>query len=330
MSSSSCVESSDEEEDNPYPITNPHYTNDLKSTMPLVIISVDIMDDSEVDTNTKTAAQIFLEEEAAKNTVRKRAQLKLALLNQEVQLGHQLLQQKKTLVTSKQELQLMCKSRIKFVKRHKFWRGAPIAALCSTVVKTVRAAMSRLQMRRRQFNQAEMLATIDKLAPEGIYLSKNPSPPATSRPCPGRQYVPRKVESLATQTFVRPPQLFKEIERASHQHQQSAAGFRGDHSIVSHHGDDIVQEPLYDPLSQPEPCLSEQSAEQWVDQGYCCDDSICIEEAWDDEYDHVAYSEDEYEFSTSDPSEEQELISDISVEASDSVCYDSEGNVYVY
>ena len=51
MSSSSCVESSDEEEDNPYPITNPHYINDLKSTMPLVIISVAIKDHSEVDTN---------------------------------------------------------------------------------------------------------------------------------------------------------------------------------------------------------------------------------------------------------------------------------------
>ena len=51
MSSSSCVESSDEEEDNPYPITNPHYINDLKSTMPLVIISVAIKDHSGVDTN---------------------------------------------------------------------------------------------------------------------------------------------------------------------------------------------------------------------------------------------------------------------------------------
>ena len=184
-------------------------------------------------------------------------------------------------------------------------------------------------MGRRQFNQEKMLATIDKLAPEGIYLSKNPSPHATSRPCPGRQYVPRKVESLATRTFVRPPQLFKEIERASRQHQQSAAGYRGDQSIVSD-GDAIVQEPLYDPLTQPEPCLSDQYAEQWEDQGYCCDDSICIEEAWDDEYDHVVYSEDEYEFSASDISEEQELISDISVEASDSLCYDTDGNVYGY
>ena len=50
---------------------------------------IDIKDDSEVNTNTKTAAQIFLEEEEAKNIVRKRAQLKLALLQQEVQLGDQ-------------------------------------------------------------------------------------------------------------------------------------------------------------------------------------------------------------------------------------------------
>merc|ERR1712181_125095 len=167
-------------------------------------------------------------------------------------------------------------SRIKFVKRHKFRRGAPIAALCSTVVKTVRAAMSRLQMGRRQFNQVEMLATIDKLAPEGIYLSKNPSPPATSRPCPDRRCVPRRVESLATQTFIGPPQLFKEMERASRRHRQSAAGYRGDQCIVSHPGDALVQEPLYDPLTQAEPCMSDQYAEQWEDQGYCCDDSICM------------------------------------------------------
>ena len=228
MSSSSCVESSDEEEDNPYPITNPHYISDLKSTMPLVTISVAIKDDREVDTNTRTAAQIFLEDQLIKKAERKKAQLKLVLLQQEAQLGHLLLEQKRTLATSKQQLQLLCKSRIKFVKQHKFWRGAPIAALCSTVSRTVRAAKSRLQMGRRQFNQAEMLAAIDKLAPEGIYLSKNPSPHATSRPCPGRQYVPRRVDSLATRTVVRPPQLFKEYERASHQHQQSAAGYRGD------------------------------------------------------------------------------------------------------
>ena len=117
------------------------------------------------------------------------------------------------------------------------------------------------------------------------------------------------------------------MERASRQHWQSAAGYQG---IVSHHGDAIVQAPLNDPLSQPEPCLSEQSAEQWEDQGYCCDDCICIDEAWDDEYEHVLYSEDEYEFSASEVSEEQGLISDISVEASNSVSYDSEGNVYGY
>ena len=328
MSSSSCCESTDEEEDNaPFTCIFPSNLH-TPSIVQLVNLSIAIMDDSEVNTNTKTAAQIFLEEAEVKNTVRKRAQLKLALLQQEVQLGNQLLQQKKTLATSKQEPQLLCKSRIKFVKRHKFWRGAPIAALYSSVAETVRAAKSRLQMGRRQFNQVEMLAAIDKLAPEGIYLSKNPSHPATSRSCPGRWYVPRRVESLATQTLIQPPQLFKEIERASRQHRQSAAGYRGDQSIVSHPGDAIVQEPLYDPFTQTEPCLSDHYAEQWEDQGYCCDDSICIDEAWDDEYDHVVYSEDEYEFSTSDISEEQELITDISVEASDSLCYDTDGNLY--
>ena len=69
MSSSSCVESSDEEEDNPYPITNPHYISDLKSTMPLVTISAAFKDDREVDTNTRTAAQIFLEDQLFKKAL---------------------------------------------------------------------------------------------------------------------------------------------------------------------------------------------------------------------------------------------------------------------
>ena len=99
MSSSSCCESTDEEEDNaPFTCIFPSNLH-TPSIVQLVNLSIAIMDDSEVNTNTKTAAQIFLEEAEVKNTVRKRAQLKLALLQQEVQLGHQLLQQKKTLAT---------------------------------------------------------------------------------------------------------------------------------------------------------------------------------------------------------------------------------------
>ena len=90
MSSSSCCESTDEEEVNA-PFTRIFPSNlHTQSTVQLVNLSVAIKDDSEVNTNTKTAAQIFLEEEDAKNTVRKRAQLKLALLQQEVKLSHQL------------------------------------------------------------------------------------------------------------------------------------------------------------------------------------------------------------------------------------------------
>jgi len=306
MSSSSCVESSDEEENNnPYPITNPHYISDIKSTMPLVTISIAIKDDREVDTNTRTAAQIFLEDQLIKKAERRKAQLKLVLLQQEAQLGHLLLEQKRTLATSKQQLQLLCKSRIKFVKRHKFWRGAVIAARRSAFAETLHAANVRLQQSRRKFDQVQMLAAIEKLAPEGIYLSKNPSPPATSRPGPApRRYLPRKVESLATQTVIRPPTLFKEIERASRQHWQSPAGERGDQSIVSHNGDVILQEPLYDTLTQLE---SDQHAAFSDEQGSCCED-----------------------VATSDVSLEEETISDISAEASDSLCYDTDGNVFGY
>jgi len=303
MSSSSCIESSDEE-DNPYPITNPHYINDLKSTMPLVTISAAIKDDREVDTNSRTAAQIFLEDQLVKKAERRKAQLKLTLLQQEVQLGRQLLEQKQTLVKSKHELQQLCQSRVKFVKLHKFWRGAVIASRGSTLAETVHAATMRLQQRRRRFDQVQMLAAIDKLAPEGIYISKIPSQPATSRPCPARRYVPRRVESLATQTVIRPPQLFKEVEKASRQHWQSAAGYRGDQSIVSDHGDVMLQEPLYDTPTQLE---SDQHAASLDEQGSGCED-----------------------VATSDVSVEEGTISDISAEASDSLCYDTDGNVFGY
>ena len=305
MSSSSCVESSDEEKDNPYPFTNPHYIKNLKSTMQLVTISTAIKDHREVDTNTRTAAQIFLEDQLFKKAERRKAQLKLALLQQEVHLGRQLLEQKQTLVKSKHELQQLCQSRVKFVKPHKLWRGAVITTQRSAVAETVHAATMRLQQNRKRFDQVQMLAAIDKLAPEGIYISKIPSQPATSRPGPApRRYVPRKMESLATQTVIRPPTLFKEIERASRQHWQSPAGERGDKSIVSHNGDVILQEPLYDTLTQLE---SDQHAAFSDEQGSCCED-----------------------VATSDVSLEEDTISDISAEASDSLCYDTDGNVFGY
>ena len=302
MSSSSCVESSDEEKDNPYPFTNPHYIKNLKSTMQLVTISTAIKDHREVDTNTRTAAQIFLEDQLFKKAERRKAQLKLALLQQEVHLGRQLLEQKQTLMKSKQELQQLCQSRVKFVKPHKLWRGAVITTQRSAVAETVHAATMRLQQNKKKFDQVQMLAAIDKLAPESIYISKIPSQPATSRPCPARRYVPRRVESLATQTVIRPPTLFKEIERAAPQHWQSPVGYQGDQSIVSHHGDVIIQEPLYDTLTQLE---SDQHKAFSDEQGSCCED-----------------------VANSDVSLEEETISDISAEASDSLCYDTDGNVF--
>ena len=96
-----------------------------------------------------------------------------------------------------------------------------------------------------------------------------------------------------------------QLGTASHCPRQTSAatGYGGDYGIVSHHGDVILQEPLYDTLTQLE---SDQHAASSDGQGSCKD------------------------VATSDISEEEETISDISAEASDSLCYDTDGNVFGY
>ena len=111
---------------------------------------------------------------------------KLAHLEKEVKLGHQLLQQTKTLKESKRAL-LLRKVRVKFNKCYKFWRGEVISAHNSFVAGQVDAAKARLGLRRlhTEFNIFAMVAKIDQLAPEGRYKSANPLPPSstsTSKP----------------------------------------------------------------------------------------------------------------------------------------------------
>ena len=96
-----------------------------------------------------------------------------------------------------------------------------------------------------------------------------------------------------------------QLGTASHCQQQTSAatGYGGDYGIVSH-GDVVLQEPLYDTFTQLE---SDQHAAFLNEQGSCCED-----------------------VAASDVSLEEETISDISAEASDSLCYDTDGNVYGY
>ena len=131
MSSSSCFETSDEEDQlaektfgpNPSPITNPHFNKELLRSMPLVNLSgrVSVATKTELNADAKTAAQIYMKIEGKRKTLRTRERRKLALLQQAVQLSRQLLEQKKLLAQSKQQLQHLCQSRVKYVKQHKFW-----------------------------------------------------------------------------------------------------------------------------------------------------------------------------------------------------------------
>ena len=161
--------------------------------MPLVnlcernLARVSVAIKNEINANAKTAAEVYMKIEEKRKTLRTRERRKLALLQKAVQLSQQLLEQKKLLAQSKQQLQHLCQSRVKYVKQHKFWRGHVIADCKSAVVETMRAAKVRIQERKVKFNQAVVVAAIEKVAPNGIYISKPPLPSATSRPCPDRR-----------------------------------------------------------------------------------------------------------------------------------------------
>ena len=247
---------------------------------------------------------------------------KLVLYEQEVKLGHQLLEQKQTLLRSKQALILMSR-RIKYNVCHRLKRGGVIKATKSVLDKEVQAARQRLGLQHsyKQFNIEEMLSTINRLAPEGKYLSSKPAPvpAATTRPCVRRPFI--KKEKPSVRYFAAPipsvpiQQRGERIARAqlgtaSHCQQQTSAatGYGGDYGIVSD-GDEFFQEPFYDivtQISHEEPCL--ESAAETLDQGYFEDNM------------------EQQESSYSDVMVEEEIISNVSVEAS--LCWDSDGNVF--
>ena len=272
---------------------------------PVQLVEVDgsSAKETEINADAKTAAQVDMKIEEKRKTLR-RERRKLALLQQTVQLSQQLLEQKKLMAQSKQQLQHLCQSRVKYVKQHKFWRGHVIADCKSAVVETMRAAKARIEERKMKFNQAVVVAAIEKVAPKGIYISKSPLPPATSRPCPGRRSMPRPrmEESLGTQTICHLPTLFKDRERAFLR-RQASAGNKGDQSIISNAGYALFQEPLYEHFTQPDQLEDELL---YADEGY----------EWDGSHDFSIYP-DEEEF-------------DISVEVEDSLSFvwDSDGNVY--
>ena len=99
-----------------------------------------------------------------------------------------------------------------------------------------------------------------------------------------------------------------QLEETSCHQQQSSAGYRGDYGIVSD-GDVFYQEPFYDhvaQLSQDDHCL--QSTAETIDQGY---------------FDDIT---EQQEFNNYDVGAEEQLLSDVSVEAS--LCWDSDGDIY--
>ena len=245
---------------------------------------------------------------------------KLALQEQEVKLRQEIIKQKKLLVHSKQALSLMSQ-KVKYNVCHKFKRGGVVMAFKSVVDKEVSAAKQRLGLicNYKQFNMEEMLATIARLAPDGKYLSSKPAPEptATSRPWRRRAFAKKEAPSVRYFTAPVPSMPIQQrgeraapaqLKETSFPQQQSSAGYRGDNGIVSD-GDEYYQEPFYDhviQLSQEDPCL--QYASETIDQGY---------------FDDIM---EQQEFLNSDVNVEEEIIYDVSVEAS--LCWDSDGSIY--
>ena len=75
-----------------------------------------------VQRDTKSAAQVFMEEKVEKIKTKQKIEAKLALLKKEVKMGQQLLQQTKTLLKGKEAL-VHRKVRVTYNRCHKFWRG---------------------------------------------------------------------------------------------------------------------------------------------------------------------------------------------------------------
>ena len=153
-----CVSSATEEEE----------VDEVFAAAQLVDLSIDVKPESSGELQSKSAAQIFMEEKQEQVTAKKMMTAKLALLEKEVALGQHLLHQNKTLLHSKKAL-LMRKVRVTYNKCHKLWRGKVVSAHKSHVDEQVAAAKARLGLTNtsKQFNIPAMVALIEKLAPEG-------------------------------------------------------------------------------------------------------------------------------------------------------------------
>ena len=302
-----CVSSASEEE-----------VDEVFAHAQLMDLSINVKPESSGELQSKSAVEIFMEEKQEKVTAKKKMTAKLAMLEKEVTLGQHLLQQTKSLLKSKEAL-LMRKVRVTYNKCHSFMRGKVVYAHRSFVAEQVAAAKARLGLANtsHQFNIPAMVALIDKLAPEGKYLSSKPAPVPTATSRPWRRRLFTKMEAPSVRYFTAPVPsmpIQQRGERAapaqetSCHHQQSSAWYGGDYSIVSD-GDVCYQEPFYDnvaQLSQDDHCL--QSTAETIDQGY---------------FDDIT---EQQEFNNSDVCAEEEVLSDVSVEAS--LCWDSDGDIY--
>ena len=241
---------------------------------PVQLLDLSTTEEEETASNSKSAAQVFMEAKVEKIKARQKMGAKLALLKREVKLGQQLLRQTRTLLESKKAL-VKRKVRVTYNKCHKFWRGQVISAYKSDVNGQVDAAKARLGLRRlhNQFNISAMTSIIDKLAPEGCYNSAKPPLSSTSpsrprvrtfaprRPPPS----PRRTRSLAIPA---PPVLFSRLAK------KSPAWYRGDKCIVSH-GDSIAEDLCIDNLTQLEYC--DDGHEDKVEDSFTCEDCASVD-----------------------------------------------------
>ena len=94
---------------------------------PVQLLDLSTIEVKETASDSKSAAQVFMEEKVEKINARQKMGAKLALLEEVVKLGRQLLEQTRTLKRSKEAL-LLRKVRVAYNKCHKFWRGKVISA----------------------------------------------------------------------------------------------------------------------------------------------------------------------------------------------------------
>ena len=251
------------------------------------LLDLDVAKDAEVvNSKSKTAAQVFMEEKQSKVKARNKMKAKLELLEKEAKVGQELLQQTTTLRKSMEAL-MMLKVRVTFNQCHKFWRGSATSAHKSIVEEQVNAAKERLGLKKHinQFNITSMVNTIDKLAPDGCYKSTKPSssPSATSRPWVRPTSAPRRT-GLSRFIVPPPPVAYstpaKKSSPAPATVSQTSPGTGGDYGIVSY-GDVLDDEPCFASSTQPELC-----AEEYL---------------WDGKYDFSSYiNEEELEINNSD------------------------------